>query len=107
MTAAQVHAQSLAQLETLDPGVFTWNGADWPCLNSSTRRRKALEPGGFSLDADLILFVRTAHFASAAAQPQLKQLLTFESRSYRIDEIVYPSGTPFLKLLCVAAARGA
>lgn len=107
MTAAEVHAQSLLALETLDPRLFIWNNAEWPCLNGSTHRRKSLEPGGFSLDADLILFVRASHFATAADQPQLKQILTFETRRYRIDEILYPAGTPFLKLICVDASRGA
>lgn len=106
MTSAEAHAQSLAQLEALDPGTFTWAGNAYPCLNSSTSRRKALGAGGFAPDADLILFVRTTHFGTAAAGPQLKEGLTFEGRSYRIDEIVYPSGTPFLKLICVDRNRG-
>lgn len=98
-------AADLAELETEIPATFTWNGAAYPCTRGSVRRSKALGSGGFSLDADLILYVRTAHFADVASRPQLKQKLTFEDRDFRLEEITVPAGSPFLKLTCADAAR--
>ena len=105
MTLREELAADVAALEPEIGATFAWNGNDYPCLNGSTRRRKGLDSGGWGLDADLVLFVRSDHFADAAARPQLKQAITFEARSYRIEEIVTPAGTPFLKLICADAAR--
>lgn len=105
MALADEIAADIAELEEENGATFTWNGSNYPCVNGSTRRRKGLDSGGFGLDADLVLFVRSEHFAEVASRPQLKQAVTFESRSYRIEEVNVPAGSPFLKLICADANR--
>lgn len=103
MTAAEVHAQSLAQLEALEPATFTWNGAEYPCLAGSVRRSRTLDPGGFSLDADLVLYVR--HAVLGAGRPGPKEKLVHKTRTYRIETVTTPAQDQFLKFTCVDAAR--
>ncbi len=82
----------------INPLTFTWNGSSYPCVPGSVRRGKTLGSGGYLLEADLVIFVRAAVFEAAA--PDIKQHLVFDDRTYRIDDIVTPAGTPFLKLIC-------
>ena len=103
MTAAEVHATSLAQLEALEPAAFTWNGAEYPCLASSVRRSRNLDPGGFTLEADLILYVRLA--ALGAGRPAPKEKLVHKTRTYRIETVTTPAQDQFLKLTCADAAK--
>lgn len=111
MALTEEMAADLAELELeLAPDgvtahVFTWNGTDYPCAPGSTTRGKSLSDGGFSLNADLVLFVRVELFSDT--RPESKQKLTFNSRSYRIDNVVSPAGEPFLKLICNDPNQGA
>jgi hypothetical protein len=104
MNAAEVHAASLAQLEVLQPATLTWNGNDYPCLASATRRRRGLESGGYALDADLTVYVRAVLFGTGA-RPESKETLVHRGRSYRIEEVISPTGDPFLKLVCAEKTR--
>ncbi len=98
-------AADIAALELEIPAVFVWQGDPYPCLRGSLRRNRNLEAGGFGLDADLILFVRTVHFGGE--RPTSKQKITFNSRHYRIDDVIVPAGEPFLKLVCSDSVQGA
>jgi hypothetical protein len=89
---------------------FTWNGADYSCVPGSVTNGRALGAGGFSVDADLVLFVRAVHFSDLTdpdTTPEAKETLVFASNTYRIEEVVRPAGDPFLKLVCVHKNRGA
>lgn len=98
MAIADQIAADLAQLETEIPQVISWNGADYPCNLGSARANKTLESGRYGLDADLVVFVRFALFATN--RPTSKQKLTFNAKVYLIDDVLTPNGQPFLKLVC-------
>ncbi len=109
MTAAEAHALSLAQLETLQPATINWNGADYPCQAGSAHRRKRNSPGGFALDADLVLYVRAELFAAedlAILKAGTKNVLAYDGRNWRILEAVTPFGSPFVKLMCEDPSQG-
>ena len=79
---------------------FTWpvGGSDYKCVRGSVRRGKTLGSGGYSLDADLVLYVRTELLAT---RPTPKQLLTYGDRNFRIDDVVtVAAGEAFIKLVC-------
>lgn len=89
----------LLALETEFGQTFSWNGGDYSCVTGSLRRSRNLTDGGFSLDADLVVYVRTSLFGDGA-RPQSKEKITFDSRTYRIEDVVVPATEPFLKLVC-------
>lgn len=103
-------AADIAELETemapdgVNPETFTWNGADYPCVRGSITKGKTLGSGGYALEADLVIFVRTIHFPDPAVEddrPESKEYLVYSARTYRIDDVVTPAaGEPFLKLVC-------
>ncbi len=105
----------LAELEIemssdgITPNTFTHNGGEYPCAPGSVTRKKTLGSGGYELDADLILFVRSIHFPDPAdhdARPETEERITYQSRRYKIMDVVSPVGEPFLKLICIAAEKG-
>jgi hypothetical protein len=108
-------AADLAELETelapdgVNPHTFSHNGIDYPCTPGSVTRGKTLGSGGFSIEADLVLFVRAILFPTeqehAGARPESKEKLTYNNRSYRIEDVVTPAGEPFFKLICVDPNR--
>lgn len=107
MSVADEIAADLLELESEIPASFTWNGNAYPCVTGSTKRSKVLQLDGWGQDADLIVYVRSEHFADVASRPQLKDTITFQDRSFRIDEITVPAGSPFLKLTCSDPNKGA
>lgn len=102
-------AADLLDLEAEIPVNFTWNGAEYPCVTGPTRKSRDLQAGGFGLDAALVLFVRAQLFVidGVTTRPESKQRLTFEEKSWRIDEVVQVAGSPFLRLVCNDPAQGA
>jgi hypothetical protein len=107
MSLPEEMAADLAELETEIPITFAWNGSDYPTVTGPTRRSRDLQPGGFGLEAALVLFVRADLFADVDARPQSKQRLTFEDQSWRIDEVTQVAGSPFLRLTCNDPAQNA
>lgn len=83
---------------------FNWNGADWPCVANAAAAGKNLGPGGFSPEADLILFVRDEVFG-AGSRPQPAQKLIYDLRTYRIETVSVLPGRGLLRLACVDANR--
>lgn len=101
-------AADLAELEAEMLQTFTWNGSDYPCMSGSARRGKRLGSGGFMVEADLVLFVRTSHFSEdnlILLKSGAKNRVTFDDHDYRIEDVVTPQGQPFLKLLCNDTAQ--
>lgn len=90
-------AADLLELEDEIPTTFTWNGASYACVTGSTRRTRNLEPGGFGLEAGLVIFVRASLFTT---RPTSRERLTFENATWRIDDVTQVAGSPFLRLLC-------
>jgi hypothetical protein len=109
-------AADLAELELemapdgATPLQATWNGADYPCCAGSGGRSKNNGPGGFALDADLVLIIRANNFeadALALLKAGTKNLLTYDGRNWRIERAITPPGDPFVKLFCNDPAQGA
>jgi hypothetical protein len=85
---------------------FTWFDGTYPCTTTAATASKNLNAGGFSPDADLILFVRAELF-DPADQPESKEKLTYRAKLYRIEEVVTLPGDGLLKLVCMDANRKA
>jgi len=101
MNIARELNRSQKSLEkALGSPTFTWFDGVYPCTTTSATKSKDLNPGGFTPDADLILFVRADLFA-ADAQPEPKQKLTYRGTLYRISEVVTLPGDGLLKLACM------
>lgn len=102
-------AADLVELEAEFPVTFSWNGSEYPCVTGPTRRAREIQPGGFGLDSALVLFVRAELFIidGVTTRPVSKERLTFEERTWRIDEVVQVAGSPFLRLVCNDPAQGA
>lgn len=103
--AREINRSQKALERALDRPVFFWKDDGYPCTSTAATRTKDLTPGGFSLDADLHLFVRATLFGDTPPQP--KQKLMFNSVVYRIAEVVTLPGNGLLKLVCLDANRKA
>lgn len=107
MSIARDLARSLKHLERqLGNPVFTYETLDYPCVANSRTSSKSLNPGGYSPDADLVLFVRAELFPPDA-RPEPRDKLTYRGTVYRIDEIATLPGEGQLKLVCMEANRKA
>lgn len=99
--------RSQKELErALGKPTFTWYDSTYPCTTTSATKTKDLTPGGFSPDADLILFVRAELFA-ADDLPEPKEKLTYRANVFRIADVVTLPGDGLLKLVCMDANRKA
>jgi hypothetical protein len=81
--------------------VFTWpstNGNDYECVANEASSSKIFGEGGFSLEADLTLFVRIELLP--ATGPQEKETLMFGGRKYRIDNLSRLPGNAVLRMAC-------
>lgn len=107
MTDFDAHVQSLMQVQTLQPTSFDYSGGTFRALRGGASRAKQNELGGFSTDADLVLIGFAEDFGDASAQPQPKEKLSCEGKTYRVDEVITPAGAKFFKLRCVDPNRGA
>ena len=106
MTGAEEHAEGLKELESTEaPQSCNWNGADFPCLVSSLTRGRPSGPGGFTTEAALVLFVRVELFSAEAPLPAAKQTLLYNAHRYRIESVITPAGSPFVKLICQDAGQ--
>jgi hypothetical protein len=85
--------------------VFTWQSEDYECCPGSAGETLILGDGGQEQQADLVLNVRRALFASDIL-PRETQTITYQSKAYRIATVhLDPSGAA-VKLICVSAKRG-
>lgn len=84
---------------------ITWNGTSYPCHVSSARRGSKLEEGGFAIESDLSVTIRTNLFSSS--RPQQKHTFTYNSNTYRVDDVMTPAGDSFLVLKASHNAAGA
>jgi len=116
MTGAAEHAACLAELEQeqapdgTTPLQFIWNGVTRACSAGSAHRSKRNEPGGFALEADLVIIARAELFTPedlAILKAGTKNTLTHDGRQWRITAAITPSGDPFVKLLCNDPAQSA
>ena len=92
-------ARGLKQLEK-DAGnqKFTWNGADYVCVEGVSTEDRILGAGGMELLDELILFVRRDQLPDPG--PQSKQKLTFLGEDYWIGLVQAAAGGAFLRLSC-------
>lgn len=103
MSIARELNRSQKSLERdLGKPTFTWYDGTYVCSTTSSTKTKDLTPGGFTPDADLVLYVRAELFA-ADDQPQPKDKLTYKGTLYRIADVVTLPGDGLLKLVCMDA----
>jgi len=86
MAIADEIADGLTELETDFPATFVWNSTTYGCLAGSETR--GVEAGEFGLgaDDDLTLVVQLGQFGTGS-KPTQRNLITFNSREYRIQTI--------------------
>ena len=77
---------------------FTWGNVEYPCVPSQTVASQSLGPGGFSLEADLTLYVRVEVLPTPG--PQENQFVTVKGKRYRIDKLSTLPGDSILRLIC-------
>ena len=108
MDIYEIHAAALASVQVemgTDCPQFVWSGAPWLALPSSRAGGKPLGWGGFVPDAGLQLMVVAAQFGNGPL-PQLKQKLSFQGFTFRINEINgFPNGHQF-ELVCSLETAG-
>ena len=95
----------LIALEETFGQTIAWNGLDYPCHVSSSRRGSKLEEGGFAIESDLSVTIRTNLFPNT--RPQKKHTFTYNSTRYRIDDVTTPAGGSFLRFTASHDSKGA
>ena len=86
MSIANEIADGLAELETDFPASFVWNSSSYTCLAGSESRSVNAGEFGLEQDDDLVLIVQLGQFGTGA-KPAERNKITFNTRSYRIEEI--------------------
>jgi hypothetical protein len=106
MSIAADIGRGLRTLErALKKPTFNWNGKDYLCVPGIGKSTKALKGGGgFSLDHDLVLRVRTELLPTPG--PTTTQKLLYKSVTYRIDEIDSPPGDAYIELRLIDPSKG-
>lgn len=109
MSLADELLRPLTELEDdLDNSMFTWKGAQVPCVPGALSRGTTLETGGFAVDIDMILIVRWDQFLSVDST-----LVTIDSDLFTMDnDKPQPVAGKFLlyegrKYIIVSAQRAA
>lgn len=89
---------------------FVWRENEYPCTPGRAARSKRHGVGGFTLLADLVLFVRRELLPvpNEGVTPVLsvKDEIVFRGETYNVDEIEDDPSAAFLKLTCNHPARG-
>lgn len=94
--------------ELLLSTIFTWNGQSYPALAAGRTGSDQFGAGGWAPNSDLGLVVRRSVFGESDDDlPGLKEFLDCNGRRYVIDQVIMPTGDPFLKLVCSDINRGA
>ena len=86
MSIATEIADGLDELETDFPATFVWNSTSYNCLAGSESRSVNAGEFGLEQDDDLVLIVQLGQFGTGA-KPAERNKITFNTRSYRIEEI--------------------
>lgn len=80
---------ALAAIESELPQTFGWTGATpktYPCSAGSAQFAKNLGFGGFALESDLVIIVRTAALG-VDGYPALNDEITVDGKVYHLDRI--------------------
>lgn len=94
--------------------IVTWGGNDYPCCAGSQKQMLSLGIGGMAEGADLILIIimddlvpgfqvqsdLTGHI------PVSKQIVTFQTKRYRIADTEIPPGLAFIALVLNDDSKG-
>jgi hypothetical protein len=105
MNLSDIINKSLIKInEQLGEPVFIWQSEEYPCIPSSTGKALTLEDGGFAVEADLVLTVRTELFETN--YPSAQQKVTYKDIVYRIITVRKDVSDTFLRLFCENPSRG-
>lgn len=88
-------SQVIAKLGVVCP-VFTWGNVNWQIVPGSVKMREKLQPGGFSMDSDLLFWTQLAQFKNNSIQ-DLKNSLLQTAMQYLGDDY---------KIISVSVAPG-
>lgn len=83
--------------------VFTWQNNDYICIPNTANEERVLEPGGFSVNADLVLSTRTDQFVTF---PTEQEKLVYLEKTYRIIKVGKIALGVYLRLHCMSENRG-
>ena len=86
MAIADEIADGLSELETDFPATFIWNSTTYDCLAGAETRGVDAGELGLVADDDLTLIVQLGQFGTGT-KPTQRNIITFNSRSYRIQQI--------------------
>ena len=98
-------ARGLKSLEgQLGGPTFTFAGQSYPCIANEAAASKIFGVGGFTLEADLTIFVREDVLGEV--RPAETQTVTYKGRRYRIDKVAELPGDAVIKLVCNDPNKG-
>ena len=84
MSLADIHDRGMRKILADSGEVFTFDGADYPCIVSERSQTKELEEGGFMMDFDFLIVTRKALFETA---PTNGQRVTYRGTEHRIVRV--------------------
>jgi hypothetical protein len=106
MSLADVIRTDLRAIQAdLETPVFSWQGEDFACVASATKKALDLMQGGFSKQEEVVLVVDKSLFTDGI-YPSEQQLITYKSKNYRIENVTQDPTGASLKLNCVSDRRG-
>mgnify|MGYP004217236967 FL=1 len=79
-------ADGLTEMEADFPATFVWNSTSYKCLAGAESRHVGAGEFGLEPTDELTLIVQIAQFGTGS-KPAERHLITFNSRSYRIETI--------------------
>tara|TARA_B100000427_G_C15249787_1_gene481649 strand:+ start:240 stop:557 length:318 start_codon:yes stop_codon:yes gene_type:complete len=104
MGISQEIADGLTEIETDFPATFIWNSTSYKAIAGSESR--AVSAGDFGLENvdSLTLIVQLGQFG-AGSKPEERNVIIFNSRSYRIEVIEKAPQDAFVVYRCVRDQR--
>jgi hypothetical protein len=84
--------------------VGTGDGRTYPCIASTPQQFKMEGVGGFAIEADLILQVRTEVLTNGIPSPQ--HIVTYNGKQYRIEHVRPLNVGASYRFLCEHITKG-
>jgi hypothetical protein len=91
-------AEALAEVELVLAKSLTWNSTTYACSPSGLSSQDGLGSGGFAPEAAISFSIRKSLFSSAI--PAVGQSVVFETKTYKITEVVTDAAGATVRLVC-------
>ena len=92
-------AEALAEVELVLSKSLVWNSTTYACNPSGLSSQDDLGRGGFAPEAAISFSIRKTLFSSAI--PSVGHSVVFETKTYKITEVVTDAPGAFVRLVCI------